>query len=210
MNLKLSETTVKMLNGVTPIYSNDFYSLSVFEANGSIMDIISKFTNDLINELFPQNATWSLIYWEELLGINDAGRKSHAERIHKVIYELNKYFTVTRKKMEFVVNTFVENKNARVKDIENEYCFIIVLSQSSGVISPGLYESVEDIKPAHLLATYQLEMNANACFACSNLVGGTTTIYPYLPVKIEMQTQMVHGAITHSAQNIEIYPKGGH
>lgn len=199
-----------MLGGVTPIYSNDSYSLSVFEANGSIMDTILKFTNDLTNELFPQNATWSLIYWEEFLGIKDAERKSHAERIHKVIYELNKYFTVTRKRMEYVVNTFVENKNARVEDVGNEYRFIIVIPQSSGVVSTGLNEAVEDIKPVHLLATYQLEMNVDTYFGCSYLGGGTTIVYPYLPGKIDIQTKMVHGAITNSAQNIEIYPKGVH
>lgn len=58
-----------MLDGVTPIYSNDNYSLSIFEANGSVMDMLVNFTESLTTELFPQNGTWSLVYWEDKLGI---------------------------------------------------------------------------------------------------------------------------------------------
>lgn len=208
MSLQLSETTNKMLKDVTPIYSNDIYSLSIFEANGSIMETISEFTNDLTSELFAQNATWSLIYWEEFLGIKDIVPKNHVERIQRVIYELNKYFTVTLKRMETVVNTFVENKNAKVIDVDNEYRFIIVLPQSNSKISPGLFEAVEEIKPAHLLASYQLETNAKEYLTSAYLSGGTTTIYPYYPKNSYMQTKMIFAAITQSAQSIEIYPKG--
>ncbi|MCL1701634.1 putative phage tail protein [Lysinibacillus sp. Bpr_S20] len=208
MSLQLSETTKKMLKDVTPIYSNDIYSLSIFEANGFIMEAISKFTNDLTSELFPQNATWSLIYWEEFLGIKDIERKNQVERIQKVLYELNKYFTVTLKRMETVVNTFVENKNAKVLDVDNEYRFIILLPQSNNKISPGLFEAVEEIKPAHLMASYRLEANAKEYVSSACLSGGTITIYPYYPTNSNMQTKMIFGAITQSAQSIEIYPKG--
>jgi len=151
---QLNSTTQKMLNGVTPIYSNDDYSLSIFEANGSIMNMLVNFTESLTTELFPQNGTWSLVYWEDKLGIVHKEKKTNAERIQRVLYELNKYFTVTRKRLENVVNTYVENRNAKVIDVPGAYEFIVRIPHTGGLIGNGLVDAIEEIKPAHLQSLF--------------------------------------------------------
>lgn len=143
-----------MLKGVTPIYNNDNYSLSIFEANGSVMDMIVKFAENLTTELFPQHGTWSLTYWEDKLGIVYKEKKTDAERIQRILYELNKYFTITRKRLENAVNAFVENRNAKVIDVPCAYEFIVRIPHTGGLVGKGLVEAIEEIKPAHLQSLF--------------------------------------------------------
>lgn len=148
-------TGIRMLQSVSPgVYNGDDYVLSIFEANGKIMEEISQVIEQLKYEIYPQNATWTLSYWEDMLGIKYQKLPTDTERVQRVLFELNKYFTVTKYRLENIVNTFIDKKNAIIEDVDGEYAFTIVVPVESRV-SPGLREAVEEVKPAHLLAIYE-------------------------------------------------------
>lgn len=151
----------EMLESVTPIYNNDDYALSIFEANGKVMDDLQVIVKQTRDQMYPQKATWSLGYWEEKLGIKDMKRKPDEERVHRVLFELNKYFSITRYRMETIVNNFVEMKSAKVEEEDGEYAFRIIIPAEHKV-GKGLRESVEEVKPAHLLAIYEMVASAGA------------------------------------------------
>lgn len=53
-----------------------------------------------------------------------------------------------------MVNTFVENRNAKVIDVPGAYEFIVRVPHTSGLVGSGLVEAVEEIKPAHLQSLF--------------------------------------------------------
>ncbi|MEK5068115.1 putative phage tail protein [Sporosarcina sp. FSL K6-1508] len=156
-----TDTGREMLRSVLPIYNDDEYSLAIFEANGKVMDEVRTVVKQTRNQMFPQMATWSLGWWEEKLGITDMEKRPHQERIHRVLFELNKYFTITRHQMEIIVNNYVELKSAKVEEVDEEYAFRVVIpaGHKSGV---GLRAAVEESKPAHLLAIFEQAISAGA------------------------------------------------
>ncbi len=149
-----TETGIEMLRSVTPIYNEDDLALAIFEANGRVMEEIGVVIEGLKYELHPQNATWTLPYWEQMLKIKHKKKLTTAERVQVVLFELNKYFAVTKSQMEIIVNAFVEHKDAFIEDIDGEYAFQIIIPVNNKVGS-GLRDAVEETKPAHLLAIYE-------------------------------------------------------
>lgn len=147
-------TGAEMLRSVTPIYNNDDLALAIFEANGKLMHEISVVIEELKFEMYPQNATWTIEYWEQMLGIKTNKNLSDADRVQMVLFELNKYFSVTRSHMESMVNSFVPSKTAKVIEIPVEYAFRVNLPLEEDVNYPATKAMVEDIKPAHLEALY--------------------------------------------------------
>ncbi|WP_060210305.1 putative phage tail protein [Sporosarcina koreensis] len=145
-----TETGRDMLQSVTPIYNNDELALAVFEANGRVMDEIRKVIKDLKHEMFPQHASWTLGYWESMLNIKTNKNLSDAERVQKILFELNKYFPITRKRMEQIVNVHVQNRDAKVIEDRGEYSFTIQIPSENLIITADIHRDVEEAKPAHL------------------------------------------------------------
>lgn len=151
MSEKITTITGKeMLESVTPIYNEDDYALSIFEANGRIMDGIRVVIEQTRDQIFPQRATWTLGYWEEMLGIKTKKNLTDLERVQKVLFELNKYFPITRNRMEQIVNVHIQNKDARVIEDRGEYSFTIQIPSENLVITADIHKDVEEAKPAHL------------------------------------------------------------
>ncbi|PIC59113.1 hypothetical protein CSV80_00895 [Sporosarcina sp. P12(2017)] len=159
MTFEISTATgTEMLRSVTPIYTNDDLALSVFEANGKVMHDIAVVIEGLTFEMYPQNATWTIDYWEQMLGIKPNKNLLNWQRVQKVLFELNKYYTITRHRMEIIVNEFIENKNATVVDIDGEYAFRVIIPMNNEFINSysDLKKTVEEMKPAHLKAIFIL------------------------------------------------------
>ncbi|WP_282570623.1 putative phage tail protein [Sporosarcina sp. NCCP-2222] len=138
------------MESVTPVYDKDELALAVFEANGRVMDEITKVIKNLKHEMYPQHATWTVGYWESMLGIKTNKNLSDAERIQKVLFELNKYFPITRNRMEQIVNVHVQNRNAKVIEDRGEYSFTIEIPSENVIITADIHRDVEEAKPAHL------------------------------------------------------------
>lgn len=190
-----TDTGLEMFRSVTPAYNIDDLAISIFEANGKAMDDVRAIIENLKKEMYPQNATWTLDYWEQLLGIEANKKLSDDIRVQKVLFELNKYFTITKYRLEHIVNTFIENKDAFIEDIEDEYAFIIIIPVKNKILK-GLRESVEDTKPAHLLAVFEILINAGAIII-SNDTYHYPVYYPYQPVGEKMFSLI-------NSENIEV------
>lgn len=147
-----SKSGKQMLDYILPIYDNDAYMLNIFEANGKELDDLWDTVKSVREQVYPQFASWSLSHWEDMLGI-DANRLSVEERRQKVLVELNRYAPITRKRMEDIVNQFVPTKDAEVIEFITDYAFEVVLPIAS-MANERLKKTVEEVKPAHLLAVF--------------------------------------------------------
>ncbi|MHC8516979.1 putative phage tail protein [Sporosarcina sp. ITBMC105] len=148
-----------MFNSVTPIYNNDDTSLAIFEANGRAMQEINDVIVNLKREMYPQNATWTVGFWEDLLGIDNSSENLTIEqRVHKILFEINKYFPITRNRMRSIVNSYVPDRSAEVREVNRKYRFHIILPAGTP-LKKAVFEAVEDTKPAHQKAIYYIKLN---------------------------------------------------
>lgn len=190
-----------MLRAVTPIY-NDEYQLSIFNANGMIMEEVLQFINKVGTETRINNATWSLPYWESIFRIKPTDTQTIEQRRRNVILKMNEYFPVTKNRMETIINTFVENQNASVIDVPEEYAFIIRIPHTSGSIDSGLFTAVEEVKPAHLQSLYRYVFEVP-----SITVGARQHVYPVSYPKTNQSITTDNGVGVNSESKIHIPTK---
>lgn len=190
-----TSTGEEILQSVTPIYNKDDLALAIFEANGTVMHDIGKTVEGLKFEMYPQNATWTIGYWEQMLGIKTHKTLPNAERVQRVLLELNKYFTITKVRLETIVNSFIVNKKAYIEDVDGEYAFVINVPPESK-FTKELFDVVEEVKPAHLAASFATKRD----FDLGIHIGGAVSEYQItniLTPKFEMQD--LHSTISYGA-----------
>lgn len=69
-----------MLDSVVPIYDNSVLTLYTFQAFGIVLSKEFDFIPDLINQMFPQTATWGIALWEKEYGIIPDASKTIEQR----------------------------------------------------------------------------------------------------------------------------------
>lgn len=210
MSAKITtETGKEMLRSVTPTYNNDDLALSIFEANGKIMDEVGSVIEGLKYELFPQNATWTLPYWEQVLKIKHRNKPTTAERVQAVLFELNKYFPVTKHRVEQIVNKNVRNGSARIVEVDREYRFDVNLQADSEVDLASVAYELEEIKPAHLDYAFRQITNSSVFCGASMMTGEEVAIYPWSPTSIEVNGRATLGSYVYDYDTTSVFPKEG-
>lgn len=135
---------------VVPIYDEDEYMLYVFEAIGKEIDSLWKAVNELSVQYFPQFATWTLRYWEDLLGLQIQEGMTAEERRSQVILTLQTYFPVNPQRVE-IVATSASGVKVGVENNVEAYTFRLILNETiEDANIPRMVREVERIKPAHL------------------------------------------------------------
>lgn len=119
------------------------------------VDEINTSITDIVNQCFVNTATWGLEFWENFLGIKTDKTKDVDYRRTVINAKLRGAGTITLEVFENVANSF---KNGKVKVIEHPelYSFEVKFIDAFG-IPPNMIDlqnAINDIKPAHLIATY--------------------------------------------------------
>ena len=202
-----TETGKEMLQSVTPMYNKNSLALGVFEANGKVMNNVLATIRNLKAEMYPQNATWSIAYWEQMLGIKTKKNLSDSVRVQKVLFEMNKYFTVTRNRIENTVNIYVSNKNARVTEDEGEYSFTIEVPVNHDFDAAAIHRAVEEIKPAHLDFNMIHRIDMQYLFGTAMLTGEGITVYPWRTESIETKGTLSLASHIRTGEETLVYPR---
>ena len=64
-----SKTAIEGLDYITPVYHKAKTALWIMEAMGVQGDLFVKWVNEMVEQILPQTATWTLDYWEEEYGL---------------------------------------------------------------------------------------------------------------------------------------------
>ncbi|KYG90343.1 hypothetical protein A0U40_18440, partial [[Bacillus] sp. KCTC 13219] len=155
-----NETGMRMYNSVTPgIYNKDEMQLSIFNANGLIMDEVLQTALKMHIELLINNATWSLPYWEQMFRLKPMDNQTLDQRRRAVILKMNEYFPVTRRRMESIIDAFTQLGGTEIDDKRGDYIFQVVLKNSGEIDLNGMINAIEETKPAHL--DYRLKQESS-------------------------------------------------
>lgn len=89
-NFPNNETAQRMLTMVSPIYDKSYVGKWLFEVMGIELGYAADLICGLTEEAFPETATWTLAYWEDMYGIQTNTALSYDQR-RKAILE-KRYF----------------------------------------------------------------------------------------------------------------------
>ena len=121
------------------------------EAIGAEWDEAEKLADEVLAQLFPQTATWGIVYWERLVGIPRNDSLSIEQRRARVLTRMQTRWPMTKERMEQLVRTFSKDKQAFIREFFDQYRFEVLFSLTQSVDLGTVYEVIEEAKPAHLL-----------------------------------------------------------
>lgn len=125
-NFPISESAKNMIASVSDgFYDNSYVGKWLYEVMGQEYDTAREIAEDLINQLFPETATWGLMYHEIKWGLPVRENLSYEER-RQIIYRKRDYRApMTPYKMEGYLKT-ATGFDVRIADINDpgDYGFV--------------------------------------------------------------------------------------
>ena len=202
----------KFLGYISPIYEQSVIMQAIMEAIGVEWDEAEKLADEVLAQLFPQTATWGIMYWEWLLGIPPNDSLSIEQRRARVLTRMQTRWPMTKERMEQLVRTFCQDKQAFIREFFDQYRFEVVFSLTQPVDLGTVYEIIEEAKPAHLgysLAA-RLRQGEKRVFIGSALVAGEEiTVYPWTAHELTSRGEIfIAAGYNTGVDNMTVYPKG--
>src|SRR5690606_22380729 len=171
----------KFLGYISPIYEQSVIMQAVMEAIGAEWDDIDRLTDEVFAQLFPQTATWGIVYWERLVGIPRNDSLSIGQRRERVLTRMQTRWPMTKERMEQLVRTFSQDKQAFIREFFDQYRFEVLFNLTQSVDLGTVYEVIEEAKPAHLsysLVAWLRQGEKRVFISSALLTGEEITVYP--------------------------------
>lgn len=202
----------QFLEYISPIYEQSIIMQAIMEAIGTEWDKAEKLTDEVLAQLFPQTATWGIIYWEWLLGIPPSDSLSIEQRRARVLTQMQTRWPMTKERMEQLVRTFSQDKQAYIRQFFNEYRFEVLFNLTQPVDLGRVYEVIEEAKPAHLSYSLVagLRQGEKRVFISSALLAGEEiTVYPWTASELISRGEIfITAGYNTGVDNMTVYPKG--
>lgn len=202
----------KFLGYISPIYEQSVIMQAVMEAIGAEWDEAEKLTDEVLAQLFPQTATWGIVYWEWLLGIPPNDSFSIEQRRVRVLTRMQTRWPMTKERMEQLVRTFSQDKQAFIREFFDQYRFEVVFNLTQPVDLGTVYAVIEEAKPAHLgySLVAGLRQGEKRVFIGSALLAGEEiTVYPWTEHALTSHGKIfIAAGYNTGVDNMTVYPKG--
>jgi len=202
----------KFLGYISPIYEQSVIMQAVMEAIGVEWDDVDRLTDEVFAQLFPQTATWGIVYWERLVGIPRNDSLSIEQRRTRVLTRMQTRWPMTKEQMEQLIRTFSQHKQAFIREFFDQYRFEVLFSLTQSVDLGTVYEVIEEAKPAHLgySLVAQLRQGEKRVFIGSTLLAGEEiTVYPWSARELTSHGKVfIASGYNTGVDNITVYPKG--
>lgn len=140
----------QMLTNISPVYSFIEVFENLFEAIGSEWDDADSLADEVLLQLFPQTATWGLLFWEQRLGLITNVDEPLERRRGKIIAKMQIKWPMTPERMAIIIKNFI-GTNLKIND-GKDYTFEAFLDTDNGAKS-NLEEIIKEInrlKPSHM------------------------------------------------------------
>lgn len=156
-----SESGKKMFSYVSPIYDQSKVMQAIFECIGKEVDDLHAWCSDILNQFFPQTATWALDIWENRLGIITNTLLPIEIRRRNVLRKLTTRTPVTPSRMKSIIEA-VSGVEVDIEQNIAPYTFrILLISQGSENIDVWqVNQTIKNTKPAHLSFEMLMETRA--------------------------------------------------
>ena len=202
----------RFLEYISPIYEQSIIMQAIMEAIGTEWDDVGRLTDEVFAQLFPQTATWGIVYWEMLLKIPVNKGLPIEQRRARVLGRMQTRWPMTKERMEQLVRTFSKDKQAFIREFFDQYRFEVLFSLTQPVDLGTVYEVIEEAKPAHLGYSMEtrLRQGEKRVFISSALLAGEEiTVYPWTARELISRGKVfIAAGYNTGIDNMTVYPKG--
>jgi len=148
----------------------------LLEAQASEVEKLSVDLQELLDQMYPQTATWGLSYWEEFCGMPISDADDEVRRA-QIISKLSRFSPVSPKMIHSMAHNILK-LNVSVIESVAAYTFRInIESNNKNIDIISLAKAIEEIKPAHLDFDMCVENSTNININCN----GINNIFNYVP-----------------------------
>lgn len=155
-----NEVAQDMISMISPIYENSYVAQWIFHVMGENIGKAQATIQELSNEIFPDTATWTLPYWEEIYGLEKRDNLSVEERRMQILEKRNSRYSMNPARMAELLKKRYEREFSIIEGKEPYIFSIKTIQGKKGVDFTKLFNYVDNIKPSHLGYNVLLDMKA--------------------------------------------------
>lgn len=145
-----------LLSYMPTYYTNSKVIDNINNSNGLELDNLDETLDKVLNQFFVNTSDSSLLRWEKELGLEIGNKYDVDLRRSRILSKLKGQGTITVDSLKNIAKSFIADVD--IKENNEHSNFMIILKSNKGFPHEltGLYESIEEIKPAHLSSNYKL------------------------------------------------------
>ena len=145
-----SPSAIRMVERVSPIYSESYVGKWIFQVMGIEMDEAWEIIESLRAQCFLESVTWGMRYWEERYGIEVDETKDLEERRAAIKRAGTRFGAISPAKIESIMSAYI-GRTVHVEEDNSHYAFDLQIDEGrSRVDYRALIEKLDSIKPSHL------------------------------------------------------------
>ena len=133
----------------------------IFESQQAEVDLLNNNIQDLIDNLFVETATWSLVNWEKKYNIPIDLDDTLENRISRILARMvSKGQPFTKETIETIANQFANGDVEVIEHLEDDY-FTVKFISSKGIPPKiqDVYDAINEIKASWLDVEYEFIYN---------------------------------------------------
>lgn len=146
-----SETALRMMKYISPIYNRSYVGKWIFEIMGMEMGEARTYFEELRQQAFPERTTWTVEYWERRYAIVSNPADSLENRRRNIIIKCGLYSPMNPAKMESVIDQLTDGCTTVVENVA-DYTFSVIIRETEKNLILNWPEVVGEIKkrkPSH-------------------------------------------------------------
>ena len=148
----VSPSAKEMMSYVTASwYDRSFIGKWLYEVMGREIDDAKEKYEELREQIFPQLATWGLIYHEMKYGLTPAVGESYESRRRRILTRMRLRGAMNPERLKLLCEG-ITGKNCQIVEHNDEYRFdvVVIIYDGSGYDKNYLIERLDAMKPSHL------------------------------------------------------------
>ena len=152
-----SENYFVDLAGYAPHFLAEVRELAeIYRAEGPEIGLLQHELRDMLDQCFIETATWGLVRWEQMLGVDTNMSLTYEQRREILMAKLRGHGTTTKRMIEDTAATFSGGEVNVIEDNPN-HLFVIQFIGIKGIPRnmQAFINMLEDIKPAHLAYRFE-------------------------------------------------------
>lgn len=133
----------------------------IFESQQAEVDLLNNNIQDLIDNLFVETATWSLVNWEKEYNIPiDLDDTLENRRSRILARMVSKGQPFTKETIESIANQFTNGSVEVIEHLEDDY-FTVKFVSTKGIPPKiqDVYDAINEVKASWLDVTYEFKYN---------------------------------------------------
>ncbi len=199
----------RMLGNISPIYGQSRIMQAIMQAIGTEWDDAELAVEDILKQLFPQTATWGIVYWESLLKLPSNKALPLELRRARVLSKMQTRWPMTKERMERIVRSYSNDDDAHIKQLISEYMFEVHFRIKHATNLQTLQNMIFDTKPAHLAHILMLTIKqdkSDTYWGGALAAGEAAALYPRIQTSLDGLVNLCWGLSNQFSEGAVVYP----